>query len=188
MPGKRSKGKIDPSRALAPDVADTPAAGHDDLPVPPDFSGTDGWRGGADGVGPGCGRQGCNSADLGHSADRDRTPLDIHYPSKPVAGEPIRHFPPCVPAGGARQWQWLRGTLEPACLVTCRKVAISEPHRFQRWGFILIPAFEVQDTTSVGFADDRTDDGAFGADDVVTSTQVQKTTFSDDRRHTSLGS
>jgi hypothetical protein len=47
------------------------------------------------------------------------------------------------------------------------KVAFPEPHRFQRRGSILLPAFEIQDTTSAGFADDRTDDGAYGADDVV---------------------
>src|ERR1035438_6831689 len=105
MPGKRSKWKIDPSRAPAPGVADTPAAGHGDLPGLLDCSDIDGWHGGADGVGPGCGKCDCNSADLDHSAGRDGTPLDIHYPSKPVAGEPIRHVPPCVLAGGARQWQ-----------------------------------------------------------------------------------
>lgn len=144
MPGKRPKGNPDPSRALAFGVADTPAAGHNDRAVLRGCSGAGGWHSGADGAGLGRGRRGCNSAVRGHSADRDRTPHDIRCPSKPVAGEPIRHVPPCVPASGARQRKWLRGTLEPALIGDLTKVAIPEPHRFQRWGSFLLPAFEVK--------------------------------------------
>src|SRR5208282_1706289 len=156
MPGKRSKGKIDPSRAFALGVAGTPADGRNDPPVLPDCSGDGGWHGGADGAGLDYGRRDCNSAVRGRSANRDRTPHGIRCPSKPVAGEPLRHAPPCALSGGARQRQWLRGTLEPALISDLTKVAIPEPCRFQRQGSFLTPAFEVQDTTSAAFADNRT--------------------------------
>jgi hypothetical protein len=144
MPGKRPKGKIDPSRALAPCVAGTPAAGRNDLPVLPDCSGTDGWHGGADDAGLDCGRRGCNSVVRGHSASRYRTPLGIRCQGKPVAAEPILRVPPCVLAGGARQRQWLRGTLEAALIGDLTKVAMPELRRFQRRSSFLLLAFHVK--------------------------------------------
>ena len=168
MAGKRSKWNCDPACVFAPGVAGTPAAGRNDLSVLPDCSGTGDWRSDADGGELACYRRGCNSAVRGHNANRDKTPRGIRCPGKPVAGEPLRHAPPCVLASGARQRQWLRGTVEPALVSDLTKVAIPEPCRSNvRVPSFLPPAFEVQDTTSAAFADDRTDDGAFGADDVA---------------------
>ncbi len=182
MPGKRPKGNPDPSRALALGVADTPAAGHNGRAGLRGCSGTDGWHSGADGAGLDRGRRGCNSAVRGHSEDTDRTPHDIHCPSKPVAGEPIRHVPPCVLAGGARQRQWLRATLEPALIGDLTKVAIPEPRRFQRRGSFLLSAFEVK----IHLQPASQMIGRMMAPSaqmmLLATAPVHKTTFSDDER------
>src|SRR3982751_4678732 len=43
---------------------------------------------------------------------REGTSPGIHCADKSVAAEQLRHDPPSVLVGGARQRQWLRGTLE----------------------------------------------------------------------------
>ena len=114
MPGQRSKGNPDPSRALAPGVAGTAAAGRDDRADLPDCVDVAGWRNAAAGAGLDRGKSGCSSAVHDHSGSREKTGRGIRYPGKTVAGEPLRQQPPCVFAGGARQRPRLRGRLEPA--------------------------------------------------------------------------
>jgi hypothetical protein len=113
MTRKCSKGNPDPSRASVLDAVGIPAAGHGDRVVPPDSVDAGDSRGAADGVGPARGNSGCNSADRGHNASRERTSPRNFCHDRPVAAELLRHAPPSALAGGARQRQWLRGTLEP---------------------------------------------------------------------------
>src|SRR3982750_2183354 len=66
------------------------------------------------------------------------------------------------PQGGAGQRQPLRGTLKPACCGDLTKVALPEPRRSNGGVPSSFPPFR----SHYNVADDRTDDCAFGADDV----------------------
>ena len=114
MPGKRSKGNPDPSRAPAPGADGIAAAGHDDRAVLPDSVGAGDWRSAADGGEPAGGRRGCNSAVRGRSGNREKRSRGIRCPSKTVAGEVPPQESPCVSTGGTGQGRLLRGRLEPA--------------------------------------------------------------------------
>ena len=90
MPGERSKGNPDPSRALAPGAGGTAAASRDDRAGLPDSVGVAEWRRAAAGAGLDRGKSGCSSAVLDHSGSREKTERGIRYPGKPVAGELVR--------------------------------------------------------------------------------------------------
>jgi hypothetical protein len=118
MPGKGSKGNLDPSRSLRSLVGgsarDKHVAGRDDRVVPRDSAGAGNWLVAADRAGLAGGRPGCNSVARDHSGSRERISRGMCCRSKLAAGEPLRRAPPCLFAGGARQWRQLRGNLEPA--------------------------------------------------------------------------
>ena len=98
----------------------------------------------------------------------EKTPRDTLCPRKLVAGEPLRcEPPPCAFAGGARQQQRLRDRLEPARFGrpdegrrTRNPVALTA-------GFLFPSAFHDTIVRFTGLLDDRTDDCAFGADEVA---------------------
>src|SRR5215472_13155983 len=91
MTEKRSKGKIDPSRWLAPVDCGSGVAGRDDPADLRDFAGADGWRSVSVGVLRRYGRPGCNSAVPDHNAGRSKTQHDIHSYSKSVGEEALHH-------------------------------------------------------------------------------------------------
>jgi hypothetical protein len=103
MPGKRSKGNLDPSLAMALDGggSGTNAGDRGDRAVLRGSLGGACWRTGAAGGELGRGIRCCSSDVRGHSACRCRKPLGTLDPGKLVAAEPLRHEPPpCVIAGG----------------------------------------------------------------------------------------
>ena len=65
--------------------------------------------------------------------------------------------------GGSGHRQPLRGTLKPACCGDLTKVALPEPRRSNGGVPLRFPPFR----SHYNAADDRTDDCAFGADDVA---------------------
>jgi hypothetical protein len=157
MPGQRSKGNPDPSRALAPDAGGTAAAGRDDRAVLRDSVDVAGWRSAAGGAGLDHGKSGCSSAVHDHSGSTERTAPGTHCPSKTVAAEPLRHEPPCVFAGGAGQRLGFMAGWNQFDCGGLTKVAIPEPRRFQRRGSFRFPASKLHYTVT-DLADDRTDD------------------------------
>jgi hypothetical protein len=162
MPGKRSKGNYDPSRArgllVGAAAADTHAAGPDDRVVPRGSAGADDWHIVAGGAWLDGGRPGCNSVAHGHSASRERIWRGIRYPGKPAAGAPLRREPPCAFAGGARQRQQLRGNLEPASMWCPNQGSpYRNPVASNDGVPFLLPAFEPKYTFN-RTADDWTDD------------------------------
>ena len=118
MPGKRSKGNYDPSRALGlpvgSDAAYTHVADRDDQDAPRGSAGAGDWRIAAGRAGLAGDRPSCNSAARDHSAGKERTSRRSPFLGKPVAGGPPRHEPPCLFAGGPRQRRQFRGNLKPA--------------------------------------------------------------------------
>ncbi|HEX2138415.1 MAG TPA: hypothetical protein VHG33_01760, partial [Woeseiaceae bacterium] len=74
---------------------------------------------------------------------------------------PMRHH--ACPQGGSGHRQPLRGTLKPACCGDLTKVALPEPRRSNGGVPLRFPPFR----SHYNAADDRTDDCAFGADDVA---------------------
>ena len=117
MPGKRSKGNLDPSRAVALDAdgTGTPAGDHDDRAAPQCSVGGVCWRSAAAGDELARGSRCCNSDGRGHSECKCRKPLGSLDQGKTFAAEPLRREPPpCVIAGGTGQRQCSRGRLEPA--------------------------------------------------------------------------
>jgi hypothetical protein len=126
MPGKGSKGNLDPSRGLARNVPGTAAAGRDDPAGLRGFADAAGWRGGAAGAGLGGGTPGCNSDVRDHNARRSETALDST--GKAVAEAPLRRAPPpSIRASGPRQRLPFRGILEPVSILTFTKVAGTPP-------------------------------------------------------------
>jgi hypothetical protein len=133
MPGKRSKGNPDPSRAVALDAGGTgtPAGDRGDRAVPRGSLGGVCWRTAAAAGELGRGIRCCSSDVRGHSVCRCRKPLGTLDPGKLVAAEPLRHEPPpCVIAG--EDWttavvSWQVGT--SSVLFTCRWLPNTEPCR-----------------------------------------------------------
>jgi hypothetical protein len=141
MSSKRSKRNLDPSRALARGVDDTPAAGRGDRVALPGSVDVGGWRTAAAGAALGAGNGGCSSAGRDHSGNREKRSRSIRCCSKSFAAELFRGESPCPCAGRARQALQLRGTLEPASMFGgLTKVAMSEPRRFRRRGSLPLPA------------------------------------------------
>jgi len=114
MTAKGSKVNLDPSRALALDANDRPAADHGGRAGLPDSADDDDWRCDADRDGLGCGNADCNNAVRDRNAGREKTSHGNHCADKPAATEPLRPKPPSALTGRARQRLWLRGTLELA--------------------------------------------------------------------------
>jgi len=103
MPGKWSKGKLDPSRAfrLAGSAAGIPVGGPDDRGALRDFAGAVRWRGGAVGAWLVRGTRSCNSGARDHRPRKRKIRRDTVDSGTPVAGEllcPGR--PPSVIVGG----------------------------------------------------------------------------------------
>ena len=158
MREKRSYGKNDPSRffrlsppglqiaptEIAHGVAGISPDARYDHPFPPGCSDSAGWR---HDVAPDeivFGRRGCNNVDRSNSGNRGRTPFGTAWPGRPAAREPPRHASPRVLASGARQRQWLRGSLEPAWMSNRTKVAISGTLSLPTPGFLLSAALEAK--------------------------------------------
>jgi hypothetical protein len=127
MPGKRSKGNLDPSRGLVRTVLGTAAAGRDDRAGLRGFADAGGWRGGAAGAGLAGGTPSCNSDVRDHNARRSETALDSI--GKAVAEAPLRRAPPpsIRASGAARQRLPFRGTLEGGSILTFTKIAGTPP-------------------------------------------------------------
>lgn len=113
MPGRGSKGNLDPSRGSRPGARGIAAAGPGGPAVPPDFAGDGDWRNDAGDAAPYHGRNGCNSGVRDHSARRSGMPRHTRQPHKTAVAEPLLRVPPCPPAGGTRQRRRLRGTFKP---------------------------------------------------------------------------
>jgi len=158
MPGKRSKGNPDPSRAPAPGAAGTAAAGRDDRAVLPDSVDVAGWRRVAAGAGRDRGKIGCSSAVLDHSGSREKTERGIRYPGKPVAEEPLRQQPPC--AFARRHWTTAPASWQVRTSFDCgglTKVAIPNPVASNGGVPSDFPPSKLHYTVT-DLADDRTDD------------------------------
>lgn len=133
MPGKRSKGNPDPSRAVALDAGGTgtPAGDRDDRAAPPCSVGGVCWRSAAAGGELARGSRRCSSDVRGHSACRCRKPLGSLDQGRTFAAEPLRREPPpCVIAAG--DWttavvSWQVGT--SSVWFTCRWLPNTEPCR-----------------------------------------------------------
>src|SRR5215472_13518804 len=91
MTEKRSKGKIDPSRWLAPVDGGSGVAGRDDPADLRDYAGADDWRSFSVGVVRRYGRPDCNGAVPDHNTGRAKTPHDIHSHCKSVGEKAFRH-------------------------------------------------------------------------------------------------
>jgi len=110
----RSKGNPDPSRAprkIVATVARGIAAGGprgypDGRAVLPDSADIADWHSAAARAGLGGGRRSCSSAVHGHSGNTDRTQRGTRFRGKSVAGEPLRHGPPCL--FSRRRWTTAR--------------------------------------------------------------------------------
>ena len=96
---------------------------------------------------------------------------------KPVAAELLPgEPPPCIFAGGARQRQTFRGRLGPVQFgFTCKKVAEPGTLSLLTAGFLLLPPLMTR--YFLRPFDDRTDDCAFGADDVASGPKSRKLRF-----------
>src|SRR5260370_27791036 len=101
MPGKGSKGKIDPSRrgAAAGDDTDIPVADRDDRVGPRGSVGSAGWHCAAAGGGLVGGIRRHSNGDPDRSARTGRTPLGT-FDKSAVVELLRRDPPPCVIAGG----------------------------------------------------------------------------------------
>jgi hypothetical protein len=192
MPGKRSKRNPDPSRGVVFDDTggDIRVAGR---------CGRAGLRGSVDGVcwlagvagaGRHRGRSRRNSGVRDHSASRCRRSPGTVDGHSFVAGELLgRGHPPCVVAGGAFwttalvSWQVRTSVCLVSNLQRCaeRKNPAALTAGFFPCSRLMTRYFVLLPPRRRLMIDDRTDDRACGADDVVLPAGVQKTTFLDDR-------
>jgi hypothetical protein len=155
MPGRGSKGNLDPSPGPRPGARDIAAAGRGDPAVPPDFAGGGDWRNEVGGAAPFHGRKRCSSGVRDHSARRSGMPRHTRQPHKTAVAEPLLRVPPCLPTGGTRQRRRLRGTFKPRLGLWPRRSQIREPRRANgEVPFRLHDTIQPQNVS----ADDRTDD------------------------------
>ena len=96
MPGRGSKGNLDPSRGPRPGARGIAAAGPGDPAVPPDFAGGGDWRNDAGGAAQFHGRKRCSSGVRDHCARRSRMPRHTPQPHKTAVAEPLLRVPPCL--------------------------------------------------------------------------------------------
>jgi hypothetical protein len=172
MPEKRLEGKIDPSRGPARSARGTAADARDDPAGLPGSADNADSRDGAPVAGLAGGTPDCSSGVPGHSARRSRT--EPGNSGKDVAEVPLRRAPPPWDrAGGTRQRQPFRGTLEPALISDLTKVAGTPP--LKTTGFLL--PLSRYNNRFPGMIGRMT--RACGADDVA-SAEAQKATLLDD--------
>jgi hypothetical protein len=178
MPGRGSKGNLDPSPGPRPGARGIAAAGPGDPAVPPDFAGGGDWRNDAGGAAPFHGRRRCSSGVRDHSARRSGMPRHTRQPHKTAVAEPILRVPPCPPAGGTRQRRRLRGTFKPRLGLWPRRSQILEPRR-------AMARFLSASTTQYNLRMFQLMIGrmirACGTDDAAGSARVQISTLSYDR-------
>lgn len=194
MPGTRSKRNLDPSREVVFDGTGGGIRVGDrcDRAGPRGFVDGACSRAGVAPAGRHRGRRHCNSGAHGHSASRCRRSSGTAGGHTPVVGEPLRREPPpCVVLAGGGLWttalvSWQVRT--SVCLVSnLQRCAERKNPAALTAGFfslLLLPPHDTilrSATPPRMMIDDRTDDCACGADDVVLPAGVQKTTFLDDR-------
>jgi hypothetical protein len=113
VPEKGSKGKIDPSRGLAPGGADTLAAGRNGPAALQGCADAGSWPAAAVAVVRRRGKRGCNTDGRDHSARRSKTPPDIRCRGKCAAAKPLRREPPCPSQTGGWTTAAVHVRLEP---------------------------------------------------------------------------
>jgi hypothetical protein len=159
VPEKGSKGKIDPSRGLAPGGADTLAAGRNGPAALQGCADAGSWPAAAVAVVRRRGKRGCNTDGRDHSARRSKTPPDIRCRGKCAAAKPLRREPPCPSQTGGWTTAAVHVRLEPVGCGDPLRVAGRDPAGANGW-VPHSPAFGNIHQFKRASDDDRTDDCA----------------------------